>query len=450
MAIAVESLLNEGASLLSESRKGGGTPFLGDERTLVLFESPVHEIVTEKPAGEPDSLPTESTQEPLVYSKPLESIPPSEVPIDEDDIALSAWFKMRKPAKETFEVALKKSKRSVKKKKKRSTKQGEFVIDKSIPVFEADEDTGCSKSKKVVIEQTMFEGDTVGVVSQKGKSVKVSRKQKRETVRGPSSMKVIPSDSEDVLKVYEDAVQNFYVSLFTVEGDHICVLVNAVDIVLDASALGKVLQISCEGISSVKGSCSANFRRTIMKEQAIQQGERVHKKALLPEYQLLFELINKVFLPRPERRSIASKSDLVLIEALDEFVPINMQAIMIEHMQKVANFKGGNYGLPYGFLLTRVFKFYKVPLDNPKVGTRKQTFSKTTLEECECVEKLSQAVGAPGFVNSSHEEVARLTKENDEICAKLLEEQLSANDRMDLVLKTLATSLSKSSSSSAP
>lgn len=152
--------------------------------------------------------------------------------------------------------------------------------------------------------------------------------------------------------VYEDAVQNFYASLFTVEGDHICVLVNGVDIVLDASALGKVLQITCEGMSSVKGIYGANFKRAVMKEQAIQQGGHVHKKVLLPEYQLLFELVNKVLLPHSERRSIATKSDLVLMEALDEFVPINLPAIMIEHMQKMANFKGGNHGLLYGFLLT--------------------------------------------------------------------------------------------------
>lgn len=38
---------------------------------------------------------------------------------------------------------------------------------------------------------------------------------------------------------------------------------------LDASTLGKVLQIPCEGVSSVKGACGANFRRAIMKEQAV-------------------------------------------------------------------------------------------------------------------------------------------------------------------------------------
>lgn len=41
----------------------------------------------------------------------------------------------------------------------------------------------------------MSEGDTLGVVNWKGKFVEGSRKQKRETVGVPGSMKTIPSDS---------------------------------------------------------------------------------------------------------------------------------------------------------------------------------------------------------------------------------------------------------------
>nr|XP_016495203.1 PREDICTED: uncharacterized protein LOC107814294 [Nicotiana tabacum] len=204
--------------------------------------------------------------------------------------------------------------------------------------------------------------------------------------------------TNDVPKVYEEEVRSFYANLFTVEDDHICVL----------------------------GACSSNFRNDAVKDKAIQQGERVHKKTLLPVYHMLFEMVNKVLLPRAERRSITSKVDLVLMKALDGFTTINLPGIMIEHMQKVADFKDGNHGLPYGFLLTKVFEFFKVPLGQAKVGTKKQTFSKTTLEECECIDKdggvgstctISQLINAQ---NSATEEIQKLKARN-----AILESQLS-------------------------
>lgn len=53
----------------------------------------------------------------------------------------------------------------------------------------------------------------------------------------------------------------------------------------------------------------------IIKKQVVWSRERVYKKALQQEYQLLFELVNKVILPRAERISITSIADLVLLEA---------------------------------------------------------------------------------------------------------------------------------------
>ena len=175
--------------------------------------------------------------------------------------------------------------------------------------------------------------------------------------------------------MYEDEVQSFYASLFPVNTDHICALVNEVDIVFDVSLLKDILKVPTVCVSSVKDAYGHNFRNVVVKDNANQKGDQIHKKALLPVYQLLFELVNKVMLPRAERRSMTSKYDLFLMEQLDSFTPVSLPAIMIEHMQKVATFKDGNHGLPYGFLLTQVFKFFKVSLGQGKVGTKKQTFS---------------------------------------------------------------------------
>nr|XP_016440724.1 PREDICTED: uncharacterized protein LOC107766456 [Nicotiana tabacum] len=144
----------------------------------------------------------------------------------------------------------------------------------------------------------------------------------------------------------------------------------------------------------------------------------MHNKVLLPEYQLFFELVNKVLLPHSERRSIATKSDMVLMEALDKFVPINLPAIMIDHMQKLVNFKervGGSIST-----ISQMINAQNVASEEIRRLRARNAILET---------QLNQAVKGPDSVN---EEVARLTKENDKLHAQLLEEQLSANARLDL------------------
>ncbi|XP_019255270.1 PREDICTED: uncharacterized protein LOC109233870 [Nicotiana attenuata] len=280
---------------------------------------------------------------------------------------------------------------------------------------------------------------------EKGKSIRNLVKRKADASDEPSSCKKTKvGDTQDAgkeklknqkwthlftndsPKVYEEEVRSLYADLFTIENDHICMIVNGVDFVMDSAVLGTILGVPTEGMSSIQGTYSLNFRNAILKDQAVQQGERVQKNALFPVYQLLFELVNKDLLPRAERRSITSRADLVLMEALDGYTTINLLGIMIEHMLKVAEFKDGNHGLPYGFLLTKVFEFFKVPLGKAKVGTRKQTFSKTTLEECECIAK-SAGVGSTSTIsqlinaqNSAIKEIRKLKARN-----AILEGQLS-------------------------
>lgn len=98
-------------------------------------------------------------------------------------------------------------------------------------------------------------------------------------------------------------------------------------------------------------------------------------------------MVNKVLLPRSERKSIASISDLILIKALTTFTSISLPDLMIEHIIKVANKNDGRHVLSYGFFITRVFEYFDVKLEKATIGTRKQMFTLGTLVECECVPK---------------------------------------------------------------
>nr|XP_009763269.1 PREDICTED: uncharacterized protein LOC104215188 [Nicotiana sylvestris] len=201
MAIAAESLMNEGASPLPKSQ-GEETPFLGDERTMILFESLAHDPITKNPIREPDSLSSKINQEPIVSTKPLESIPPTAASFDEDDMVLSARFKIRKPEvtpkssskrpttrlqkKEEFESTLQKMvevDEDVVEEPislvKRSIKVQKFMVEVSEEVVEKQSGTSVKsggKSKKVMVEKYLSKGDTVAVASSKGKSVEMSRK----------------------------------------------------------------------------------------------------------------------------------------------------------------------------------------------------------------------------------------------------------------------------------
>ncbi|WMV49881.1 hypothetical protein MTR67_043266 [Solanum verrucosum] len=99
----------------------------------------------------------------------------------------------------------------------------------------------------------------------------------------------------------------------------------------------------------------------------------------------MFEFINKVLVPRSEKKNVAFVADLFLMEQLDELEAINLPAIMLEHMHKVMTWKNSKHGIPYGYLLNYVFEHFHVTLGRG-VPSVKQMFSLATLLECECAE----------------------------------------------------------------
>lgn len=65
----------------------------------------------------------------------------------------------------------------------------------------------------------------------------------------------------------------------------------------------------------------------------------IAKKILKGQYQLYFEFVNKVLLPRTEKHTIVTMASLYLMLALSTLKEINLPALMIEHMTKVIRMK---------------------------------------------------------------------------------------------------------------
>lgn len=101
---------------------------------------------------------------------------------------------------------------------------------------------------------------------------------------------------------------------------------------------------------------------------------------------MTFEFVNKVMVPRSEKRTVVSAADLFLMEKLSDPEEINLPTIMLENIHRVMTWKIWNHGIPYVYLLNWVFHHFEVPLGMGVLDTFKQMFSKTTLQDCECIE----------------------------------------------------------------
>ncbi|XP_060198413.1 uncharacterized protein LOC132627220 [Lycium barbarum] len=178
--------------------------------------------------------------------------------------------------------------------------------------------------------------------------------------------------------------------------------------------LGKFLEFPLTAKIVKNISASVEFLNIIAKQEGTISGEQLYKKQLKPEYQLLFELVKKVLLPHDERRSMAAIPDLYLIEALANFTPVSLPALMIEHMKKVVTVKEGRHGLAYGFFLTKVFEHFEIKVGKVIVGTRKQMFTLGTLEDCECVPKKG-GFGRSSTISSLIDAQERATEETNKL-----------------------------------
>ncbi|XP_059306301.1 uncharacterized protein LOC132057704 [Lycium ferocissimum] len=233
--------------------------------------------------------------------------------------------------------------------------------------------------------------------------------------------------------IYEAQVVEFFSNLYC--SDYQGTLITSVsgtDFELTEEVLGKILKVPTEGIRTITRTTSSNFKVMISQNMVENTSARASllKKEMKAEYQLMFELVNKVLLPRADGRTVASIADLVLIEALSNFQRINLTAIMIEHIIKVVNAPEGKHGLPYGFGLTKVFEHFKVRTDKDTKGSNKHMFSIETLEECDCIHRKG-GVGSTSTISTQLQAQERMIAELQRVKAEnvLLQARLTEREK---------------------
>ncbi|KAH0714907.1 hypothetical protein KY284_007812 [Solanum tuberosum] len=119
--------------------------------------------------------------------------------------------------------------------------------------------------------------------------------------------------------LHEQQVRDFYYNSEFTEDGSINTRVGDMILYLNEERLGEILNVPREGIRSLIGKfCSKGFPKECGKLTKLNCAG-ISKILLKGYYQLLFEFVNKVILPRSKKRTIASAVDLFVMEALNTF-----------------------------------------------------------------------------------------------------------------------------------
>ncbi|KAH0784278.1 hypothetical protein KY290_003876 [Solanum tuberosum] len=175
---------------------------------------------------------------------------------------------------------------------------------------------------------------------------------------------------------------------------------------------------------------------------------QILEKLMKGEYQLLYEFVNKVLLPRTEKRTVASASDLFIMESLCKFDPIDLSALMLEHMYKTVVEYKGKHGMGYGYFFTKANPLSKVSQLIMEHDQLKHELEEMTVrvsnKEVEIallkVELLKAQTEGHGTA-----EVRELRKQNEVLLAKIaalqekaIKDNDEANTRLTLIIKSLS------------
>lgn len=136
---------------------------------------------------------------------------------------------------------------------------------------------------------------------------------------------------------------------------HVC----GVNIYPDKKVLGEIFEVCIKGISFLENKAYSRKFLTIASNMGEDKSVYHLKNQITSDNQLVFEFLNKVLLLRVEERNGTSKVDVFLIEVVSSFQKMNLTAIKVNLIDKVVNKK---HGLPYRFILNKLFEFFKVLL----------------------------------------------------------------------------------------
>ena len=152
--------------------------------------------------------------------------------------------------------------------------------------------------------------------------------------------------------------------------------VNGKKLRFDAKKLGEILGVLAVGFDmyvyeekSVLGIARLlELAQKLSKKTGLKTPQSVKKGDMSSVHQLLFWFIIKNVIPRGQGSNLADAMDQCIIDLLDRGEQINLSAIMIRHIARIAN-TTREHDFGYGFLLTLIFEHFEVVLQK-KMGVQ--------------------------------------------------------------------------------
>ena len=121
--------------------------------------------------------------------------------------------------------------------------------------------------------------------------------------------------------------------------------------------------------------------RKLAQQPDLTAPQSVRKGEMMPLYRLLFWFVIKNVTPWGQGRNLVDPMDMCYADLLDQGEQINLPAIMISHIARIAN-TSKSHDIGYGFLLTSIFETLGIPLQK-RVGFQvTDEIGSTTLFGC--------------------------------------------------------------------
>jgi len=149
---------------------------------------------------------------------------------------------------------------------------------------------------------------------------------------------------------------------------------NGYELRFDASDLGELLGVSSEGFdvyvhkdkSILSDERLLELTQTLSQKPHLTESWPMRKGKMMPLHQLLFWFVIENIVPRGHGHKLADPMDMCYTNLLDRGEKINLPAIMISHIRRIAN-TSKDHDMRYGFLLTSVFEKFGISLQK-RVG----------------------------------------------------------------------------------
>jgi len=143
---------------------------------------------------------------------------------------------------------------------------------------------------------------------------------------------------------------------------------------LDVEKLAKILDIPQKGPKCYRrpGYAHATMSRfNIIREMFIkyESDEDLVSANLKKEYKLLHNMCQFCFTPRKGSKHKVSETDILFMYHLYHGLDINLPVIIIRHIIHASKLKKTKSCVPYGMVLTRVFKEFNIDLEKEKFDT---------------------------------------------------------------------------------